>query len=447
MDKTKLHSKYLEKLKKLKIKEMPGLEWDRILYLGSLYIMDKTDREVATHIIRVLFFGISDLIFDITGNSILFLTTIHHRNDHDSYYKAIRDLFDHKDEIIYDHDIIRAHKIHLIKIKGMIRRVRLYKSFFEQLKDFEDIRHRRYLAADLLRCHMIKEEVQGRAIKAKVVISFFDANMFENLIIQILRKNGVISVTNQHGQPLFRSWDYDHMNQSQIFNFTSDFFLAKGYFTKKQFINAGRNADGIIVVGDMMKKDPLSWRFNKNKIFGVFLDTPAYTFAKRTNMKLLKIADEIASDLGYRYIVKLHPTDCFQNYSELTLRYCINKFDKRAFLSDLFSMIDFGIMHASSIYVDLISNGLRAFQMKTDIYYPVVDEPNDIFEDLDDIRDKIRDWDEMSDKKKKDYLMDEKKKYLFDGPADDEIKKFILSLIKNQDRFKIRKYNTERGRS
>lgn len=393
---SKKHDQLLLKLQKVQISELQDIQLEKALYLPCLYALNKTGKNTLKHVLGTIVVGMKNVAFKISHQDILFLITMYNRKDHDVYYQKIQDIFPEKDKIYLKVGQMRGSVHNLIKViafKGLFSRCIKYWKINRMLNSIADKSVRHYLSADILRCILIKSELEAYNLNPKVVFSFFDGNLFENLTIQLFQKKGAICFTNQHGQPVFLGHDVDHLNQSQILNFSSNYFLAKGEFTRQQFINAGISRDRIKVVGSMSYPKFATYFPKNTGKFAVFLDCPSFDFASKTNQKIINVSEKIAEVLGFQYQIKMHPLDLRENYTNLNLKHCNHICEPSETLQDIFSGIEFGIMSASAIYLDLLANGVKPFQLVSDANnYPIVETEADKFRNADEFVESYSKW-------------------------------------------------------
>lgn len=425
MNETELHNYYLKKCAELQIKQLKEIRLDKVFYIELLNVIKYTQKNSIVNLVKRLVKTLGfkpDIEFHIQGKGLLCLTVKYNRTDHDIYWERIKKLFDDRDEIIL---YSKVHKTCFRKIlKNIFVYIGLYKKF-----DFIDVKHSRiYLTCCLLECVLYKELLDTLKVSPKVVISFFDSEMLGNLTIQYLRKKGTVSVTNQHGQPVYRGYDIDHLSQSQILNLTADYFVAKGQFTKKQFIKAGFEGDRIKVLGGFgagqIKKIP-----NTQSIMGVFLDCPYLSFANQSNKRLIETANRLCDEMGYKYFVKTHPTDKKDRYYGLINDdYCIEVIDKGVSLEKLIASMELGLLHASAVYVDIIINGCKAYKLESEESYPLVESREDRFKTYNELLEKLAQWKDKNDNQKKEYLLEQKKRYVWDDGFENRYRDFIQTL-------------------
>ena len=428
-DKDQMHSEYLNLLRTVRLNSFPEIDLSKALYLDSLYIFDLNWIKVLKALIRSWFFKTPELDVRIRDNSILMLTTIHARYDHDSYWNSIKKLFPVKDEIILNDRFIVKEYLKNISLRGIAGKMRSYRNAYSALKVIENKSHRSYLASKIITCEKYINEINDQAKNTKVVIAFCDTFLFENVMIQFMHNQGAVCITTQHGQPVFRGWDKDHLNQSQIFNFSSDYYMAKGNYSKKQFVKAGFDERKIIVLGSMNKEICKLHFDDSRKIFGVFTDCVLYDFASDTNKKLIHMAEEISEKLNMSYFIKIHPSDTLKNYHGIVTSGCMGIYKDEYPNEELFGKIEFGIMSASAIYLDMLYSNVKCYQMKTEIEFPIVESQDDIFESCDQFMDKIDTWRHLPVTEKDMYFTEQQKEYGFCENTGQRIQAFVESFL------------------
>lgn len=428
-DKSKKHSEYLRLLKSIRIDFLPGIDLSKALYLDSFYVFDINLLKVTKTMIRSLLFKTPELDIRISNSPVLMLTTIYGRNDHDSYWDSIKELFPVKDEIILNSKITVTQYLENISFRRMFGRIRDFVSAYRTLNFTENKLHRSYLAAKIITCKKYIDEVKNRIKGTKVVITFCDTFLFENTMIQFLHNQGTVCITNQHGQPIFRGWDIDHLNQSQIFNFSSDYYIAKGNYSKRQFVKAGFDEKKIVVLGSMNKAICKVHSNIFSNLFGVFTDCALYDFASLTNSKLIRMAEEISEKINMPYFIKIHPSDKLENYNGIVSNRCVGVYKDEYSNDELFAQIEFGLMSASAIYLDMLYVSVKCYQMKTEIEFPLVESMDDIFETCDQFMDKFYAWRKLPKSEKEMYFAEQQKEYGLCKNTDQRILDFIESFL------------------
>lgn len=428
IDKNKKHSEYLELLKTVRLISFPEIDLSKALYLDSLYVFDLSRGEVIKALIRSLFFKVPELDIRLGNNPILMLTTIHARIDHDSYWDSIKDLFSAKDEIILNNRFTVKEYLANISLQGIAGRIRSYRKAYGALQVIRNKFHRSYLAAKMITCEKYINAVKDLIRDTKAAIAFCDTFLFENVMIQFMHHKGIATITFQHGQPVFFGWDQDHLNQSQILNFSSDYYIAKGNYSRRQFMKAGFDAKKIVVLGSMNKTVYKSTVNGFQNIFGVFTDCILYDFADYTNRKLIEIAEEVSEKLNMTYFVKVHPSDTSFGYNRIVSHRCTGIYKQEYSNEELFVRIAFGIMSASAIYLDMLYANVKCYQMRTKIPFPIVESQGDRFESCEELVDKFSAWERLSASEREQYFAKQKEEYGSCGNTGQKIRDFVNAI-------------------
>lgn len=420
---------YFNICKNLQLEELLGIDLTRLLYLENIYVFNSTFLSIIKRMIKLFFFDCPELYFDVHGKKLLIIDTRYHRPDHDSYWERYIGLFNDFDRIIHDDTYSKKTILKKFRPCSFFRKYVTYKKIYGELFAYKNKSHRKYFSIVLTNICEYKRKIKKMRINPKVVLLFFDANIFENYMVQELRKKGTVSITNQHGQPVFRGIDIDMLNQSQIFNFTSDFFVAKGEFAREQFIKAGVKDSRIRVLGGFEVGKTIQ-TLSDERLFGVYLDTPGYDFAKTSNAKILQLAQNISEKLNMQYFVKVHPSDDPKNYeSYINFKNCQKFVKNEVPLVDLVDSMQFGILHVSSVYVDIVLRNRKAFKMMSDEPFPLVERELDRFSSMEELIDKYSLWCSKSEEEKTEYFDSLRKRYLWSEGFEERIKNFVNSFL------------------
>lgn len=428
VDKNKKHSEYLTLLKTVRLASYPEIDLSKALYLDSLYAFDLNGIKVLKALIRSLFFKVPELDIRIGNNPILMLTTIHARNDHDSYWDSIKELFPVKDEVIFDNRFTAKEYLEHISLKGIAGRIRSYLKSYHALKVIDHKSHRSFLASKMVTCEKYIDAIKDRTKDTKVVIVFCDTFLFENILIQFMQHKGIVSITAQHGQPVFFGREKDHLNQSQILNFSSDYYMAKGNYAKRQFVKAGFDEKKVVVLGSMNKAVYKVSVNTAENVFGVFTDCILYDFAGYTNRRLIEMAEEISGKMNMPYFIKVHPSDTSPDYNRLVSHSCIGIYKHEYTNEALFGRIEFGIMSASAIYLDMLYANVKCYQLRTKIPFPIVESQADQFESCEQFTDKLCAWRRLSAAEKERYFAEQQKEYGSCENTGRKIQDFVKSI-------------------
>ena len=419
-----VHQEYLSAFRQVRMPGLEEFETDKLLFNQSYHALTRKWKFLLGTVVAALFFDRETIRYDDREAGLLLYSEVFNRKDHDTYWQLLCDLFPDKNTMT----IVNLSKsemkrcLRLGQIPGKLKRLAQYN---KRLKFVRSRLQRAFLSAQLIWLYQFLKKIEKLQLHPKAAMCFCDADFHETLLVQWLNHRGVATVTNQHGQPLLRDKNTDRLNQSQALNFNSRYFLAKGSFTREQFRKAGVSDDRVIVVGDLKHEKPAVAIHEKKNRFCVFLDTPSYGFAEKTNAELLRFAEAVGGALHMDYYVKLHPSDDSGRYSGVSPDRFL---DRNISLSECFGMIDFGLFSASAIYIDMIAFGVKAYQY-CGIPFPITSSEDDRVASLEDFTEKHRRWEAKNDGEKRAYFAELYGRYYSDKNAADEIRMFVGHLL------------------
>ena len=420
-------TEYLERLELVHSFYLPNYNLKDILFNETYNCQQYSFMQVLSLLVRVILLRIISLDCKINGSDVLTIYTKNYRKDHDTYWKKILDHVGKHDEIT----ILKSSGSRLDKVdfKGIPSKIKLFYAFNKELSGINSIKDRCYLAVCLLLRKQTLDEITKMELNPKIVMCYFDSSPDENILIPYFRGKGAITITNQHGQTIFRSKDFDRVNQSQILNFKSDYYLAKGEMQREQFLAAGEDNAKIIVLGTYDVWEEPKYNKVSKKIFGVFLDCPGFEFSKSANLELIRMAESFASEMNYHYFVKIHPADTADKYKKMVSSKCIDVYDKSYSLLETFKNMEFAIIHATATYIDVYLYGLRCLKLKTEAYFPISYKEDD-FCSVKELVEKVHKWEQMNKEEQANYICKVREKYLTKAD-EDSLRNFIDSLLKN----------------
>ncbi len=407
----KRHESYLNILDGIHSSILPGYDIKKILYNEAWFCLEMDRRKVWDAILHYIVFPPYRLDIDIANSDVVTFYVKNYRNDHDGYWKKIlKDLGKH-DEITVLSEKNRKEKLKDLSVVGVLKRLSWFIRFLIELSPISCKKDKYHLAIQLMLNKEILQQIEKMDLHPKIAMCFFDSAPYANLIMQYFKKIGAVTITNQHGQPVFRSLQFDRMNQSQILNFSCDYYLAKGRFTVKQFEKAGYEGNRIIpigVVGDNGFGENVG---HKDDIIGIYLDTPSFPGAKVNNLKMIEMVSRYAKEANYKYFIKTHPTDRSSRYKHFFKDpKCFGVYGSDKTLSETFSFTRIAIVHASSTYIDAYFHEVKCFKYVTNICFPIARE-DDEFENIEELVKKINEWNEREEIDKRNYVKKVKKEY------------------------------------
>lgn len=428
-----LHKEYLDICGNTTIKGLEEYDIKKLLYNETFYAINSNRKNVIkTHISELIFDLESHIQIDIQrkNDEMVLLSTKWNRPDHDGYWDKICSNFPESTRItLLGRKSGTRKSLKNFSLKYMFYNIKEARKINRQLKSIKNKTHRLFLVNRLLKLKKINEFLKETNLNSKVAMCFFDSGFFENLAMQFFKNNGAITVTNQHGQPVFKSWDYDRMNQSQILNFKCDYFLAKGEFTRKQFVNAGFKAEQVVVIGSFNNVNSYSRSYNVRRIFCTFLNCVTLPGADKVNKKLIDITANISEKMGFQFYIKLHPSDSIEKYKSFSHPGLIKIVAKETSISDIAEQIDFGIINESAVYLDLLNYKVHSYRWDNRTLFPLIEDNGSIFTELEELESKIKNWMDLSEAQKNKYF--DEISFFYNGHNDAQhyIQAFINEIL------------------
>lgn len=418
----------LECLSKVRIDDFGAIAIDKILFNVSGTAIQYSINRAIKDIFKRLVSNSYEYSSRLIGNDLVMLTYDYKRIDHTESWKQEKNLFDNYDEIFLGDSSFSKNK--LLSFKEIISSLNYQIKYMNQLKQVSSMKERGVLAAHLVELRRLLDTVKDDAINGKVVMTFFDGGSYENLLIQFLRSKGMKAITLQHGQPVFHGKSVDRINQTMILNFSSDYVIVPGEFSKKQFVMGGVLAESVFVGGSL--KQNLPYKDKKTGWFSVFLDCPTYTSAFEDNCKMIEMAKNLSEKLKLHFFIKLHPQDSVEKYSEIDIGN--GTFVKKEITpKEVIIDSEFSILHASGVYLDVISSGCKAYCFVTDMIFPLVEYEDDKFSSYNELIYKLKKWRMKSKTEKEAYIGGLVEYYLHPNDSSRKHKEFVQKLINRSE--------------
>lgn len=416
---------YLKILESIRVPELEEYDISKILYNQSYYVFIYSKKYMIFSVIASFAFRKERIFFNLHNNEILLYSEKYTRSDHRGYWEKIKNTFAIKDLIEFE-PLTKENVFSCMSIRHIPVKIKRFYKCFKALKKIESRLHRAFFSAQLIWILELIDEVEEKRVNPKVTICFSENGLYESCLIQYFKNKKAITITNQHGQPVFKSHKFDRLAQCQILNFNADYFIAKGIFTKMQFEKAGIDERRIKVFGGFF--DKYKREKNEKKRFCVFLDSPSHKAALDSNIELIKMANKISEKMGYKYVIKIHPTDHKSEY--------VNFIDEKGTfaeedvkLKNIFNEIDFCIFYASGIYIDSLNYQVKAFQFNVNERFPIVLQEEDIITDIDDFNKKYSHWIHLDYEEQNDYFARIREQYMYTGDFEGNLRRFVKNLI------------------
>lgn len=190
--------------------------------------------------------------------------------------------------------------------------------------------------------------------KYNLMATFCDSIIEEAFVTELCKAKGIKTATLQHGQ--FTAFRENTLVNSgvEIKSLKSDYFLVWNQMTidecKKENI---REVDLVPcgILGYFGKKYQPSVNPHNN-VFGVVINHQVF---EKENLALIQCANSLASQIGYKYYLKLHPNyspDYFDSY--VNKDYYIGNIKKGIPILEYANMCEFSLASSSSVFCELV---------------------------------------------------------------------------------------------
>ncbi len=207
--------------------------------------------------------------------------------------------------------------------------------------------------------------------KYGALITFFDARLYDNLLVQYFKNHKVATATLQHGH--FTATRQGATKRQEIGiafeGFVSDRFFAWGEYTRFEAMKSGLSSKQILCVG--CPKYIGYQKCNTEKawnVFGIILDG-GNTLTYRSNIEMLQIANELAGKKNMKYVIKPHPVSelsVFEAYMDK--RYLYKILDKNTTVEEYAKHVNLSLAMGSAVYAELLYMGETVFRYVSEAY-------------------------------------------------------------------------------
>lgn len=425
----KNQTQLLDMLRHITIKGFEGYDISKLLFNISGEALQLNCSRSLKRVIRLLLFEqLNCKVDEFNSDLPLIITYNYHRKDHTEYWERFKIIVGEYNEIEVEAKKTRISSLR--KTSEIIRLFYFYCSICRQLNIINKKTIRWILAAYLADLMILKQKLDSLKIVNKSAFIFFDGNHTENLIVQNLRQRGVTVATMQHGQPVFHGMDRDRVNQTMILNFSSDYIMVTGEFSKKQFMLGGIPSEQIFIGGSLRRVKPI--KQVQGSDFAVFLDCPTNPNAKIDNLELLDVAGLISKMYDSNYIIKCHPQDDSKNYKDIAM-------GRGTFaplgdsICDVLKDKAFGLLHASGVYLDILAEGVKAFCYVNGTDFALVGEGLDSFKNVKELSEKIQEWESYNLNRKKKYMDQIIQYYLYPDNVNSRYLEFVKTINSKKD--------------
>lgn len=189
--------------------------------------------------------------------------------------------------------------------------------------------------------------------KIKLATSFCDAKGEDNLFTQLANARGVKTVTLQHGQYRVLSEENEKADVEAYKNFISDYLLAWGEVTKREFIKGGISGERVLPVGALKSFSgaAIAPKHKSKGVFGVVLCGEIYA---GTNMDMINLANKLAEKYGLKYFLRMHPKNNVKRYLKYVNKDVLSEYSVNVKNEEYVEKVDFSIIHMTGVFVELL---------------------------------------------------------------------------------------------
>jgi hypothetical protein len=205
----------------------------------------------------------------------------------------------------------------------------------------------------------------------QALVTFFDARLYDNILVQYFKMNHIATATLQHGH--FNATKPGAKSRQVIGiafeGFVSDKIFVWGEYAKFEAMKNGISSDRIQCVGcpkyiGYKKID----KIKANNIFGIILDG-GNNLTYQSNIEMIKIANEIAEKKQMKYVIKPHPVSDMSRFEPYIHKdYLYKIIDKSETVEDYARSVDFSMAMGSSVYLELLYIGDIVFRYVSEAY-------------------------------------------------------------------------------
>ncbi|MGY4859443.1 hypothetical protein [Cryobacterium sp. AP23] len=198
--------------------------------------------------------------------------------------------------------------------------------------------------------HSIAERSSTTIIEGRGrVFTFSDALPHDNLMAQLAARQGIETITAQHGQ--YRVLDSTNISSDAeaYANFVSDRMLAWGEATITEFERFGVSPERMLVSGWIRARPESVLEREPRGVFGVILNGAN---GAASNPALMNAANHLSQALDLKYVVRAHPSYGAAGCEKMANERCISIGPMAP--SHYLDSVDFSISHSSSATIEML---------------------------------------------------------------------------------------------
>lgn len=187
-----------------------------------------------------------------------------------------------------------------------------------------------------------------------LLVTFCDSIMPECVLTLIGKNRGVTTASLQHGQ--YTAYRENKFINSgvELRSLVSDYLLSWNQMTidEMQKVNEIKTQPYLAgILGYIGKKHERSTN-PKNKVFGVVINHQSF---EKENIALVRSANILASEIGYKYYLKLHPNYDLSHFDSYVCRdFYLGTIEKGIPIIEYANRCEFSIASSSSVFCELV---------------------------------------------------------------------------------------------
>lgn len=311
---------------------------------------------------RILFNGYK-IKYQDTNNSILYFDrTMNMRNDIKVMLVNLFKVFDDKSDIVRWE---KAKRFSFARFLSTVLFSRQCWAYFNKYPFWTKVHLIQTLIVMNDMAHDLDSVIDWT--RYKLCFCFYDAETFQNFLIQHAKQNNCLTATLQHGIMLAKrseiSNNLDFLG-IEFEAFVSDYFLVWNEFTKKEAIKSGIPEEKIKVLGVVkcIGKAGLK-RESKSKTIGVILDG---VLQEENNKYLINISQNFAKSHSFKCLFRYHPDFKGTEYNDIIDASISEVCQKGISLEEFIRCISFCIVANSTVLFELEYYGVPVLRYSSD---------------------------------------------------------------------------------
>lgn len=290
----------------------------------------------------------------------------------------------------YKCDLFRLVKSNSRRITGIVHFFKFIVPWLYSLHFYYEPKLCLYLASQLNQMYYFANQFRKIDLhNYNLIITFCDSIIPECVFTLIGKNQGVITASLQHGQ--YTAYRENKFINSgvELRSLVSDYLLSWNQMTIDEVEKVGKiKTEPYLagILGYIGKQRQLAIN-PMNKVFGVVINHPSF---EEENILLVKSANILASKIGYKYYLKLHPNYDLTHFDSIVCNdYYLGTIKKGVPIIDYANSCEFSVASSSSVFCELVflkHHVIRYSSGKVDDKFRDVpfgltfDNPNHIFD-------------------------------------------------------------------